>query len=126
MCNVADDLKNPLYKVTAEGSRGARDVFNKLGWQNFENEADRNVSNPGHAIGQAAKYTAMYYLGGLLGGGAGAGADAATQAATTAADEATQQAAREALIKAAMEGQDVGYVPEVHGLLTGTASNAPE
>ncbi len=130
------ELRKPLDKLTSEASRQAADLGNKIGWQGLEEEGKRNTENPGHAYGQAAKYTAMYYLGGLLGGAGGAGGAGATAAEsaipaatdtaiTTAADEATQQAIREALIRAAAEGQDVGYVPEVHGLLTGTASPAP-
>lgn len=80
-----DELKELLYKPVKQDSRN----FEKLGqmWNipYLEQEGNRNVDNPGRAVGKAAGAAASWYLGGLLGGtgaasnagsaiGAGAGA----------------------------------------------------
>lgn len=124
------ELRDQLDRVTKEGSRQVADVGNKTGFDWLEQEGDKNTKNPGRAYTRAAAAMASYYAGGLLGGAAsgaaGGAAGAAGNVATTASEEATQQAMRQLLIEAAKDGADVGYVPEVHGLLQGTASNAPE
>ena len=89
MCggNIGDELKKPLYKIVKQDSRNTAWLGNALGWQGLEDEANKNVANPGRAVGKAAASAAAWYLGALAGAG-GADAGAAADTGGAAADAA--------------------------------------
>jgi hypothetical protein len=84
----------------------------------LEQEGNRNVDNPGRAVGKAATAAATWWLGnygaeGLLGTAGQAGASAAQQAAQQAAEEAAKQAA----MQAAMQGGEQAAIQIPQGLM---------
>jgi hypothetical protein len=84
-----DELKELLYKPVKQDSRNLEKLGQAWNIPWLESEANRNVDNPGRAVGKAAATAATWYLGGLLGSGAGAagqGAAVAGNAANAAAN----------------------------------------
>lgn len=67
-----DELKELLYKPVKQDSRNLEKLGQAWNIPWLENEANRNVDNPGRAVGKAAGAAATWYLGGLLGGAGGA------------------------------------------------------
>lgn len=74
---------NPLYRLVKQDSRNAAWLGNAIGWQGLEDEANRNVQNPGRALTKAAISAATWYLGGAAGGYLGGGSDAANAGAAS-------------------------------------------
>lgn len=113
-----DELKELLYKPVKQDSRN----FEKLGqawnipW--LEQEGNRNVDNPGRAVGKAAGAAATWWLGnGLLGGAAGAAGQAGTSAAEIAAKQAAEEAAKQAAMQAAMKGGEQAAIQIPQGFM---------
>lgn len=90
MCTGGSDsnpLKNPLYWMVKQDSRGASQLGRTLGWDWLTQEGKTNQDNPGRAITKAAEVAATMYGAGLLGGAeAGAGGVAADGLAGAASD----------------------------------------
>lgn len=115
---IWDEIKKLLYKPVKQDSRNLEKLGQKWNIPWLENEANRNVDNPGRAVGKAAGAAATWYLGGLLGGAGGAAGQAAgTTAAEVAAQQAAEEAAKQAAMQAAMQGGEQAAIQVPQGLM---------
>lgn len=144
MCTGSDTsnpLKNPLYWLIKQDSRGAAELGRATGWDFLRDEGKHNQENPGRALGKAATSAALWYLGGpaAASGAESAGGQVAMQAAGDAEQELANQAIQQAMQQGAQQSAmqlaeqipqgyantmesaliDTGYTPSsLRGLLT--------
>ena len=142
--SVWEEIKRPFYQIAAQDSRNLKQSFNRVGFDWGEKEADKNIDNPGRAIGKAATSAALWWLGAngaeaaapAAGAAAGAGAagsaagTAALTAAEIAAEQAAQIAAEEAAKQALSQGgqgilQTGAQETASQGLLQGSVNTVP-
>lgn len=115
----SNPLKDPLYWLVKQDSRGAAELGRAIGWDALRDEGKYNQKNPGHAITKAAETAATIYLGGLMGGGgaesaagafAGGGAEGLLSAGGMTAEKAAEAAALQAAESGAVQG--AGMIPQ--------------
>lgn len=117
------DLKELIYKLVKQDSRNAAKLGNAIGWDYLEQEGNRNVQNPGRAVGKAAATAATWYLGGLMGGAgsaAGEGANAAGNVAGSAATDTASELAKQEALNSAQYAMQQGMLSS-GGLMSGQA-----
>jgi hypothetical protein len=123
-----DELKELLYKPVKQDSRNLEKLGQAWNIPWLENEANRNVDNPGRAVGKAAASAATWWLGHYGGdyglgsaagsaasGAAGVGAQAAVNAAVEAGKITAAEGARIIAEQAAMEAAKQGATQAATG-----------
>jgi hypothetical protein len=128
-----DELKELLYKPVKQDSRNLEKLGQAWNLPWLENEANRNVDNPGRAVGKAAATAATWWLGNYGGDyGLGAAGSTAGNAAGTAASAAASAAAN--AFPAALSSMPVSEIAKLaaqnpamyEGLLQSVQAAAPE